>query len=131
MRRIEESSFITFAYQTINENCLLYKKVVGLRMTRVYMGNSLSERRHKMAEEIVGKVSHFFARPLVAGIELTAPLNVGDKIQIKGHTTNLELTVGSMQINNVNVTTAKAGDSIGIKVTDHVRAGDTVYKVTE
>ena len=84
-----------------------------------------------MTEEIIGKVSDFFARPVVAGIELTAPLNVGDKIRIKGHTTNLEMTVGSMQIKNVNVTSAKAGDSIGIKVSDRVRAGDLVYKITE
>lgn len=84
-----------------------------------------------MTEEIIGKVSGFFARPVVAGIELTAPLNVGDKIRIKGHTTDLEMTVGSMQIKNVNVTAAKAGDSIGIKVSDRVRAGDLVYKITE
>jgi len=84
-----------------------------------------------MAEEIVGKVSGFFARPVVAGIELTAPLSVGDRIRIKGHTTNLELTVDSMQIDNVNVTAAQAGDSIGIKVPDRVRAGDAVYKITE
>jgi selenocysteine-specific translation elongation factor len=84
-----------------------------------------------MAEEIVGKVSDFFARPVVAGIELTAPLGVGDTIRIKGHTTDLELVVGSIQIKNVNVTEAKAGDSIGVKVTDRVRAGDSVYKITE
>ncbi len=84
-----------------------------------------------MTEDIIGKVSDFFAHPVVAGIELTGSLNVGDKIRIKGHTTDLELTVNSMQIDNANVTTAKAGDSIGIKVPDHVRAGDHVYKITE
>jgi selenocysteine-specific translation elongation factor len=84
-----------------------------------------------MIEEIIGNVSDFFARPIVAGVELTAPLKVGDKIRIKGHTTNLEMTVGSMQLNNANITEAKAGDSIGIKVTDRVRAGDSVYKITE
>ena len=84
-----------------------------------------------MTEEIIGTVSDFFAHPVVAGIELTAPLKVGDKIRIKGHTTDLELTVDSMQINNVNVTEAKAGDSIGVKVPDRCRAGDSVYKITE
>jgi translation elongation factor EF-Tu-like GTPase len=84
-----------------------------------------------MTEEIIGKVSDFFAHPVVAGIELTAPLNVGDKIKIKGHTTDLETTVSSMQIKNANVTAAKAGDSIGIKVPDRVRKGDAVYKITE
>jgi selenocysteine-specific translation elongation factor len=83
-----------------------------------------------MTEEIIGKVSDFFAHPVVAGIELTAPLNVGDKIKIKGHTTDLEMTVGSMQVKNASVTSAKAGDSIGIKVPDRVRKGDAVYKIT-
>jgi putative protease len=55
---------------------------------------------------------------------------VGDKVHVKGHTTDLEFTIESMQINNVNVTTAKRGDSIGVKVPDRCRNGDTVYKVT-
>ena len=82
-----------------------------------------------MTQEIIGKVSDFFAHPVVAGIELTAPLKVGDKIRIKGHTTDLELVVESMQIKNV--TEAKAGDSIGVKVTDRVRPGDHIYKIID
>jgi selenocysteine-specific translation elongation factor len=83
-----------------------------------------------MAEELIGKVADFFARPVVAGIELTAGLKVGDKIKIKGHTTDIEMTIGSIQVNSSDVTEAKAGDSIGIKVPDKVRAGDHVYKIT-
>jgi len=84
-----------------------------------------------MPEIAIGKVSDFFARPVVAGIDLTAPLKVGDKIKIKGHTTEMELIVSSMQINNANVNEAKAGDSIGIKVPDRCRRGDAVFKVTD
>jgi len=84
-----------------------------------------------MPEEVVGTISDFFARPVVAGIELIGTLKVGDKIQIKGHTTDMELVVDSMQIDNVNVSEAKAGDMVGIKVSDRVRRGDTVYKVTD
>ena len=84
-----------------------------------------------MPEEVVGNVMDFFARPVVAGIDLIGPLKVGDRIHIKGHTTDIEFIADSMQINNVNVTEAKAGDSIGIKVTDRVRRGDTVYKITD
>ena len=82
-----------------------------------------------MADLVIGQVSDFFAKPVVAGIELSSPLKVGDKIHIKGHTTDIELTVDSMQVNNVDVTQAKAGDSVGIKVSDRVRKGDTVYQV--
>ena len=34
-----------------------------------------------------------------------------------------------MQVNNVNVEEAKAGESVGIKVADRVRPGDIIYKV--
>ena len=84
-----------------------------------------------MPEEEVGKVSDFFARPVVAGIELTGTLKAGDRLHIKGHTTDIEFVADSMQIDNVNVLQAKTGDAIGIKVPDRVRRGDTVYKVTD
>ena len=84
-----------------------------------------------MPEVEIGKISDFFARPVVAGIELTATVKVGDRIHIKGHTTDMEISIDSMQINNVDVNEAKAGDSVGIKVPDRVRQGDTVYKVTD
>ncbi len=84
-----------------------------------------------MTEEAVGKVSDFFARPVVAGIDMTGTLKTGDKIHIHGHTTDLEMVIASMQIDNANVDIAKPGDSVGIKVPDRVRAGDTVYKVTD
>jgi selenocysteine-specific translation elongation factor len=84
-----------------------------------------------MSEEVIGTVSDFFAHPVVAAIELTASVKIGDKIRIKGHTTDLELTVDSMQIENQPVQEAKAGDSIGVKVSDRVRDGDTVYKIVD
>ena len=84
-----------------------------------------------MPETEVGRISDFFARPVVAGITLTGTLKVGDQIHIKGHTTDIELTVSSIQINNVDVTEARAGDGVGIKVPERVRPGDKVYKVTD
>ncbi|MFC2044785.1 translation elongation factor-like protein [Chloroflexota bacterium] len=82
-----------------------------------------------MTELEIGIVSDFFSKPVVAGIELTAPLKIADNIHIKGHTTDIEFMVQSMQINNVDVKEAKAGDAVGIKVIDRVRRGDTVYKI--
>ena len=83
-----------------------------------------------MAEEVeIGRVSDFFARPVVAGIELTDTLKAGDKIRILGHTSDLEFVVESMQINNQNVEEGKPGDAIGVKIPDRVRRGDRVYKV--
>ncbi len=84
-----------------------------------------------MGEVEIGKVTDFFAKPVVAGIELSGTLKIGDKIHIQGSTTDMELSVESMQIERVNITEGKAGDLVGIKVTDRVRRGDKVYKVTE
>lgn len=82
-------------------------------------------------EELVGEVSDFFARPVVAGLNLTGSLKVGDRVHIKGHTTDLECVVESMQVHNQVVQQAKAGDAVGIKLPDRVRRGDKVYIIKE
>jgi translation elongation factor EF-1alpha len=94
---------------------------------------TLSLRREvlEMPDVEIGKVTDFFAKPVVAGIELSGTLKLGDKIHIKGSTTDMELSVESMQIERVNITEGKRGDLVGIKVPDRVRRGDIVYKVTE
>lgn len=84
-----------------------------------------------LSEELqeVGKVSHFFTKISVAVIELTATISVGDRILIKGPTTNLEQTIDSMEIEHEKVQKAGAGQSIGMKVKDRVRETDVVYKI--
>ncbi len=84
-----------------------------------------------MVEEEIGRVSDFFAHPVVAGIDLTGKLKTGDRIHITGHTTDLEMVVDSIQIDNAGVPEAKSGDSVGIKVPDRVRPGDKVFRITE
>jgi translation elongation factor EF-1alpha len=83
-----------------------------------------------MPEEKVGVVKDYFAKISVAGIDITGRLKAGDTIHIKGHTTDFEQVVESMQVEHEQVEEAKAGDAIGIKVIDRCRGGDTVYKVT-
>jgi len=78
----------------------------------------------------IGRVNDYFAHISVAGIDLSAPLKVGDRIRIKGHTTDIEQAVDSLQIEHASVPEAKAGDKIGIKVSDRCRNGDRVYRVT-
>jgi len=84
-----------------------------------------------MPEVEIGIVSDFFSHPVVAGIELTAGIKVGDRIHILGHTTDMEIAIDSMQIDNKDVTEAKAGNAIGIKVSNRVRRGDKVFKITD
>jgi putative protease len=76
----------------------------------------------------IGRITHFFTKISVAVIELTEPLSVGDTIVFKGPTTDFEQVVESMQIEHENVPSAKAGQSIGLKVAQRVRENDMVYK---
>lgn len=78
---------------------------------------------------MVGRVTHFYPKISVGVIELTDELRVGDRIRIKGATTDLEQAVESMEIEHERVEVARAGDSIGLKVVDRVRPGDKVYKL--
>lgn len=78
----------------------------------------------------VGRVTHYFSGINVAVADLEGPLAVGDRILIKGSTTDLEQIVESMQIEHEDVQRAEAGQSIGLKVKDRVRENDTVYKIT-
>ena len=85
-----------------------------------------------MPEEKVGKIVKFFAKPSVAAIEITdGTLAVGDKIKIKGHTTDFEDTVTSMQEENQSIEKASPGQMIGIKVKERVREHDIIYKITD
>jgi len=81
-------------------------------------------------EEIeIGRVEHYFPHPQVAAVVLKGELRIGDTIHIKGHTTDFEQIVESMQIEHKPVEVAKAGDSVGIKVQERARPNDVVYKV--
>jgi len=83
-----------------------------------------------MSEEKIGVVIKFFHKPSVAAIKLTdGELRVGDTIKIKGHTTDFEQKIDSMQINNASVQDAPQGSDVGIKVKEKVRDHDTVYIV--
>jgi len=85
-----------------------------------------------MAETEIGKISHYFSKIGVAAIEITnGSLSVGDTIHVKGHTTDFTQTVDSIQLDNQPITTATPGQAVGIKVKDHARQHDAVYKVTE
>lgn len=77
----------------------------------------------------IGKINHYYSKIGVGIIDLKDGLKVDDKIKIKGHSTEIEQGVDSMQIEHKEVETAKKGDVIGLKVNDKVREGDEVYKV--
>jgi len=82
-----------------------------------------------MDEKQIGTVDHFFSNISVGMIKLSDVLKVGDKIRIKGNTSDFTQDILSMQIDRVPAQEAKAGDLISIKVEQKVRKDDIVYKV--
>ena len=82
-----------------------------------------------MDEKQIGTVDHFFSNISVGMIKLTDMLKVGDKIRIKGNTSDFTQDIASMQVDRVPAQEAKAGDLISIKVEQRVRKDDIVYKV--
>ncbi len=85
-----------------------------------------------MEEIPTGKVEKFFGKIGVAAIKITAgELKAGDRIKIKGHTTDFEQTVDSMQVEHATVQKVGVGDEVGIKVKEKVHENDTVYVVKE
>ena len=78
----------------------------------------------------VGEVFHFFAKPGVAAIRVTdAAVKPGDTLLFQGPSTNFDQVVDSLQIDKAQVSEAKPGQNVGVKVRDRVRPGDLVYKI--
>ena len=85
-----------------------------------------------MAEEEVGVIIKFFAKPGVAAIKVTkGTIKRGDILKYKGHTTDVTEEGRSMEIDNQSVDEAKVGDTIGVKIEERVREKDIIYKVVD
>ena len=81
-------------------------------------------------EEKIGTVTHYYNKLGVAAIEVQhGRLHNGDRIHIIGHTTDAELSVDSMELEHHQIVEAAEGQNIGVKVEEHVREHDDVYKV--
>jgi len=83
-----------------------------------------------MAEQLIGKVTHYFGKAHVAAIQITdGELHVGDTIHVLGHSSDFTQKVDSMQMEHAAVEVARPGDAIGIQVADHAREHDSVFRV--
>ena len=82
-----------------------------------------------MEEKLIGKITHYFDKISVAIVELSGVLKVGDRVHIKGNSTDFEQDISSIQIEHEDMKKAKKGDAIGVKVDEKAREGDEVYLI--
>jgi translation elongation factor EF-1alpha len=84
-----------------------------------------------MPEDKVGRVTHFFGRPMVAAVLINAgSVKIGDRLRFKGYTTDFETEVTSLQEAHQTIAEAVPGQHTGIQVPEKARPGDLVYKLT-
>lgn len=79
----------------------------------------------------IGRVTHFYSHLCVAVLQLREPLKLGDKIHIRGHTTDFVQRVNSIEVDHHAVVWVRPGDNVAIKVIAPVREHDIVYRVVE
>jgi translation elongation factor EF-Tu-like GTPase len=78
----------------------------------------------------VGIVTHYFARPHAAVVEVTAgELHVGDTIRVVGHSAEFTQRIESMELDHKAVDSARVGESVGIEVAQPAREHALVYLV--
>lgn len=78
--------------------------------------------------EAIGTVTHYFGHLSVAAVDLSDTLRVGDRVHIQGHTTDLTQTIDSMEVDHQHVDEAGPGDDVALKVSDHVREHDRIFR---
>ena len=83
-----------------------------------------------MAEELIGAITHYFGKPEVGVVKLSAQIKVGDVLHFRGHTTDFQQEIKSMQVEHAAVESASAGTEVAMKLSERVRSGDQVFRVT-
>lgn len=74
----------------------------------------------------VGTITHYYGKIGVAILKLDAPLKVGDRIKFEGHGADFEQAVTQLQVDHADVSEAKVGDQVGMKVDQSVKEGVVV-----
>ena len=78
--------------------------------------------------QAIGTVTHYFSHLSVAAVTLTKPLAVGDRIHIRGHTSDVEQTVESMEVEHQRVASAEPGVDVALRVIGLVRGHDLIHR---
>lgn len=93
-------------------------------------GKKKAPDKSVVPQKQVGTITHYFSRIEVVVIKLSkAGIAVGDRIHVVGATTDFTQRVKSLQIESIDVSLAKKGALVGLKVEKRAKEGDKVYWV--
>ncbi len=82
------------------------------------------------SEARVGIVTHYYSALSVAIVQMeSGSLRQGDTVHIKGHTSDFRQRVESLEIDHLHVEQVATGQVFGLRVKEHAREHDVVYKV--
>jgi hypothetical protein len=81
-------------------------------------------------ERKIGVITHFFKQINVAVIDVSETLKIGDKIHVKGDSTDFFHNIESMEIDHKPVENITQG-SVGIKLPEMARPNDVVFLVKD
>lgn len=82
-----------------------------------------------MADKKIGEVIHFYDKILVAIVKLTTTIKTGATLKFKHGDNEFNQTIDSMEMDHKQITAAKKGDEIGVKVIQLVKEKTEVYLV--
>jgi len=83
---------------------------------------------NKTKEDLVGKVTHLYRKIGVVIVKLSGNVSVGDTLHFEGNGRDFEESISSMQIDHKDVSSAKKGDEVGMRISGRTCEGDKVYK---
>ncbi len=105
---------------------IVVKKPIKLIKKPAPVIPTIAERKTPL--NLVGEVTHFYDQINVAVIAIKKELRLGDTIEFLGHGKSSVQKVYSMQIEHEQVSMAKKGQVIGMKVAEPVKEKDLVYR---
>ena len=100
------------------------KKVLKKKTSKPAKGKS----SFLFKETVLGTITHYFPKVRVAVVKLQATLSIGERIHIKGRTTDFIQEVSSLQLDHVPISKAAKGKEIGLLVDSRVREHDLVCR---
>ena len=100
------------------------------KTSSAFLSRKLKPHPRENPGDLAGEVTHFFPRIQVVVVKIKkGTLSMGDKIRVRGNATDFIQSVGSLQIESVDVKSVRSGQLVGLKVLRPARVGDKIYKM--